>query len=63
MAEFQAEGRGGAADHSMVGNELREFGHVWLTPEGFAQYVARLRARALEDSPRPEGYVPSTTLW
>ncbi|MDT5031460.1 MAG: hypothetical protein QOC94_1631 [Actinoplanes sp.] len=63
MAEFRDEGRGDPADHTMIGGELREFGHRWATPEGFAEYVGWLRAQALEDSPRPEGYVPSTTLW
>ena len=63
MAEFRAEGRGDLADRSMIGGELREFGHRWATPEGFAAYVGWLRSQALEDSPRPEGFVPSTTLW
>jgi predicted acetyltransferase len=63
MAEFRAEGRGDPADHSMIGGELREFGHRWTTPEGFTAYVGWLRAQASEDSPRPEGLVPSTTLW
>jgi predicted acetyltransferase len=63
MTEFRAEGRGDLADHTMIGAELREFGHRWVTSEGFAAYVGWLRAQALEDSPRPEGYVPSTTLW
>jgi predicted acetyltransferase len=63
MTEFRAERRGELADHSMIGGELREFGHRWATPEGFAAYVGWLRSQALEDSPRPEGYVPSTTLW
>ena len=47
----------------MIGRELREFGHRWATPEGFAAYVGWLRSEASEDSPRPEGFVPSTTLW
>jgi predicted acetyltransferase len=63
MAEFRAEGRGDLVDHSMIGAELREFGHRWVMPEGFAAYVGWLRSQALEDSPRPEGHVPSTTLW
>jgi predicted acetyltransferase len=63
MAEFRAEGRGDPADRSMLGGELREFGPRWATPEGFAEYVGRLRSQALEDSPRPRGFVPSTTLW
>lgn len=64
MAEFRAEGRGGAADQTMVGDEIRDFGQAWSTaPDGFATYVDWLRAQALEESPRPDGYVPSTTLW
>lgn len=63
MAEFRGEGRGDAADETMIGSEIREFGHSWSSPEGFTSYVRWLRAQALEDSPRPEGYVPSTTLW
>jgi predicted acetyltransferase len=63
MAEFRAEGRGEPADRSMIGGELREFGRRWVTSEGFAEYVGWLRSQALEDSPRPEGHVPSTTLW
>jgi predicted acetyltransferase len=63
MAEFRAEGRGGPDDRSMIASELREFEHRWVVPEGFAAYVDWLRAQALEDSPRPEGHVPSTTLW
>jgi predicted acetyltransferase len=47
----------------MIGRELREFGQRWVTPEGFAEYVGSLRSQALEDSPRPEGFVPVTTLW
>ncbi|MDM4721561.1 GNAT family N-acetyltransferase [Micromonospora sp. WMMA1363] len=63
MAEFRAEGRGSSGDDSMIGAELREFGHRWAVLEGFAAYVDWLRSQILEDSPRPDGYVPSTTLW
>ena len=63
MVEFQAEGRGGAHDDSMIGSEIRGYGHRWSAPEGFQEYVEWLRAQALGDSPRPPGYVPSTTLW
>jgi predicted acetyltransferase len=63
MAEFQAEGRGGAHDGTMVGSEIRGHSESWSTPEGFAEYVRWLCAQALESSPRPEGHVPSTTLW
>lgn len=63
MREFEAEGRGGADDDSMVGREIRDHRDTWGTAEGFDVYVRWLRAQALEDSPRPVGHVPSTTLW
>jgi predicted acetyltransferase len=63
MAEFAAEGRGGPEDATMIGREMREHGKRWSTAEEFDNYVSRLRADALEESPRPEGFVPSTTLW
>jgi predicted acetyltransferase len=63
MAEFRSEGRGDAADTSSIGNELREFGPSWTSPDGFARYVEWLRDQAREDAPRPEGHVPCTTLW
>jgi predicted acetyltransferase len=63
MAEFRAEGRGDPGDSTEIGREIREFGASWATPEGFAAYVRWLLDQALEDSPRPAGYVPSTTLW
>ncbi len=63
MAEFRAEGRGGADDNTMIGNEIRAFGQRWSTPAGFEAYVQRLFAQALESTPRSRGFVPSTTLW
>lgn len=63
MGEFQAEGRGGADDASMIGNEIRNYGPRWSSADGFAAYVDWLRSQAQEDSPRPDGHVPSTTLW
>lgn len=63
MAEFAAEGRGRPDDHSMVGSDLREQAPRWSTPDGFAAYVAAVRADALEETPRREGWVPCTTLW
>lgn len=63
MAEFRSEGRGGTDDNTMVGSEIRTYSDRWDTPEAFAQYVTELRADAEEDSPRPVGYVPGTTLW
>lgn len=63
MAEFQAEGRGATWDDSMIGSEMREYGDGWTSPSTFQRYVQMLRDQALEESPRPEGYVPCTTLW
>lgn len=62
MTEFQAEGRGGAADDTMVGSEMRKFNNSWSTPEGFAAFVAALRAQAAGEH-LPDGYVACTTLW
>jgi predicted acetyltransferase len=63
MKEFQAEGRGGADDNSMLGREIHQNSDRWDDPGQFASYVSRLRADALEESPRPQGHVPGTTLW
>jgi predicted acetyltransferase len=63
MAEFAAEGRGVDGDHTMVGSDLRDEAPGWATPTGFAAYVAGVRADALEETPRQEGWVPCTTLW
>jgi predicted acetyltransferase len=63
MAEFRAEGRATPGDRSMIGHENRTYGDTWHTPEGFAKFVTELRADALEETPRPEGRVPCTTLW
>lgn len=63
MAEFRLEGRGGPSDETVMGREEREHGATWLTRDGFGAYVARLLEEALEETPRPEGWVPATTLW
>jgi predicted acetyltransferase len=63
MDEFIGEGRGREHDDSMVGSEIRTYRDRWHTPDGFAHYVAELRADADEQTPRPPGIVPCTTLW
>ena len=63
MREFEAEGRGVMGDNTMLGSDIRNNKATWSTPDGFAAYVDWLVGQALEDSPRPTGYVPSTTLW
>jgi predicted acetyltransferase len=61
MAEFAAEGRTG--DGSMIGTDLAQWAPGWTQPRIFADYVAAVRADALQESPRPAGWVPATTLW
>jgi predicted acetyltransferase len=63
MAEYRAEGRGRPGDTSNVGHDIRTFGSVWSVPAEFERFVAKVRAQALEDTPRPAFYVPTTTLW
>jgi hypothetical protein len=63
MAEFAAERRGAPVDQTMIGHEIRTFGETWHTTEGFAAFVRSLRAEALEETPRPKGWVPCTTWW
>ena len=63
MKEFQAEGRGGPGDTTMLGREIHGHAGRWEDPAEFASYVRWLRADAREESPRPAGHVPATTLW
>src|SRR5260221_12071127 len=63
MKEFQAEGRGGPEDDTMIGAEIREWQGRWGAPEGFAAYVAALRAQSEEGTPRPAGWGAGTTRW
>ncbi|MCL2780310.1 MAG: GNAT family N-acetyltransferase [Actinomycetia bacterium] len=63
MAEFAAEGRGGPRDDSVLGDEMRRFAATWTTRDGFAAFVAALRADSLDTTPRPPGFVPATTYW
>ncbi|QKG23171.1 GNAT family N-acetyltransferase [Actinomadura verrucosospora] len=64
MAEFRDEGRGTPDDRSQIGRDLRDPGIGELADPGvFAAYVARVNADALPESPRPRGFVPSTTFW
>ena len=63
MKEFQAEGRGSPDDNSMLGREILRWSDRWDDPAEFAAYVTWLRADAAEESARPPGYVPGTTLW
>ena len=59
MAEFADEGRAG--DDSVVGHDLARYGDSWGAPEGFARYVADLRAESVR--PRRAGFVCQTHRW
>jgi len=63
MAEFRAEGRGVADDHSVIGHYLRDLPEAWSSDESFRAFAQEVRAQRLEETPRPEGYVPDTELW
>jgi predicted acetyltransferase len=63
MRELVAEGRGAPDDASLLGRDLRAHAATWSDPAVFAAYAAALRADALAHSPRPEGWVPSSTWW
>jgi predicted acetyltransferase len=63
MAEFAAEGRGGPDDRSRIGHDLQDQREAWATAEGFAAYVAGLHADRLDETPRPDNFVPSTEFW
>ncbi len=59
IAEFETEGLSGSATA-----EWRDtWSDSWGDPAGFAAFASALRADALDETPRPDGYVPSTTLW
>ena len=63
LDEFRAEGRLGPADSTGLAHEARQGIPGLEDPDGFAAYVAGLRARALRETPRPPGFVPDTVLW
>ena len=63
MAEFEAEGQGGPDDDSNTGQAIREYTGRWADPAEFARYLRELEDQAQDESPRPDGRVPQTTLW
>ncbi len=66
MREFEAERAAGSAAASYAEHarqQAERFGGYWATPAGFLRYLAELCGQEREDWPRPEGYVPATTLW
>src|SRR5260221_13822662 len=63
MKEFQAEGRGGPEDDTMIGAAIREWQGRWGAPEGFAAYGAAPRQQSEVEPPRPAGWGAGTRLW
>ncbi|RBM23652.1 GNAT family N-acetyltransferase [Streptomyces sp. PT12] len=63
VAEWRAEGRGGAGDNTTLARDMEVYGRRWNDPAAFADYVRRTIADGQETSPRPMGFVPSTVLW
>ena len=63
MDEFRAEGRGVTGDHSEIGHYLRDQPDAWSSDDAFRAFAEEVRAKRLEETPRPAGYVPSTELW
>jgi predicted acetyltransferase len=63
MDELRVERKDHSDDDTMIGRNITRWGGRWSTPDGFAAYVASVRAEAEEETPRPEGWVPETTWW
>jgi predicted acetyltransferase len=63
IEEFKAEGRGSEGDHTVIGRYLRDHPEDFVTDDAFERFVAAVLAERLEETPRPEGYVPDTELW
>jgi predicted acetyltransferase len=64
MTEYVTAGEvPGYADARNAFTDLQNLRRAWQTEPGFAAFVAWVRARALPESPRPPGLVPSLDLW
>ena len=61
MREVVAEGN--RAEAAYLGSEQTRYRVRWNSPEGFAEYVATVRADGAETTPRRIGIVPHTTWW
>lgn len=62
LEEFRAEGRLGPDDDTALAAQGTTVPGLH-DPVGFVRYVQTLRAEALEETPRPDGWVPATNLW
>jgi predicted acetyltransferase len=63
MADFIAEGRGGPDEDTALARNIREFSDRWGNPEGFADFIASLRAEGDTAVEPPADWVHSSTYW
>jgi predicted acetyltransferase len=63
MAEIQAEGQSRSDDDSNTRQAIRKYANRWADLAEFARYLRELADEARDQSPRPDGRVPQTTLW
>jgi predicted acetyltransferase len=63
MAEVQAERQSRSDDDSNTRQAIRKYASRWADPAEFARYLRELADEARDQSPRPDGRVPQTTLW
>jgi len=63
MTEVQAEGGSGPDDDSNTGQAIRKYASRWADPAEFARYLHELEDEARDQSARPDGRIPQTTLW
>ncbi|MEV6845451.1 GNAT family N-acetyltransferase [Actinoplanes sp. NPDC051411] len=46
-----------------ISRAVATYGSSWHEPEAFQRYLDSLRAEELEETPRPDNFVPTTSLW
>ena len=63
MAEFRAEGRGARGNRSVIDRYVRDHSSEFESDDAFGRFVDAVRAERLEETPRPDGFVPDTELW
>jgi len=63
MTEVQAEGGSGPDDDSNTGQAIRKYASRSADPAEFARYLHELEDEARDQSARPDGRIPQTTLW
>jgi predicted acetyltransferase len=59
--ELRAEGQLDAT--GPIARAMATYGSSWQDPAEFQRFLDDLRAQELEETPRPENFVPTTILW